>query len=331
MKITRYKSKNTVQLIKDWNDLGAVLGVKTNVMSWVLTKRDSMQRKIKLGEREVYKSSGPLHFVQNRLISMLEPMFDSIENTDCVIAYRKGVAPTDVVKSVKHAKMLITADIRHYYDNIKISHIEYCLTELGMQPLGARLVARYCVVKKGNRHTLQQGSPASPVMSNIVGHFYFDKPIQEWLAEKNIDCTYLRYCDNIALFIHSDPPDDFSEEFKKFVKTQVWVQGGFKTHKWNSIRDNNPVMHQKFLGIVVNAEARTELDSIDQLRATLFNCVRNGFYAEALKHLESKGVKVKNKLNAKDLYIENFKAYLRGHINYIARISDKFIFHLNTF
>jgi len=324
MKIKRTVNPEAAGLIKDWGDLGAALGVKTNVMSWVLHERDNMQKKIRLGEREVYKSAGPLHFIQNRLICMLEPMFNKLEGTEGVIAYRKGVTATDVVKNVPHARVLVSCDIRHYYDNVTISHIENCLVQMGMQPLGARLVARYCVVKKGNRHTLQQGSPASPVMSNIVGYFYFDRPIKEWLANhKNVNCTYLRYCDNIALFIHNDPPEEFCLEFKAFVKLQLKAHGNFRTHKWNTITDRNPVMHQKFLGIIVNAEARAELDAVDSLRAALFNCLRNGFKNEAERYLTMKGVNLKRRFHGDSLYTENFKSYLRGHINYVNRVSGK--------
>ena len=90
------------------------------------------------------------------------------------MAYRKGVSATKYIReSIPHARLLVTFDIKKYYDNVTLKHIEECLTKCGFQVLGARLVGRYCVVRKGNRSTLQQGSPVSPAISNIVGHFHF--------------------------------------------------------------------------------------------------------------------------------------------------------------
>ena len=322
MHIYRFTNPNNLDTFTDWFSIGAAIGVKANIMSWVLNKRDSMQHKIKLGERTVFRSDPALRFVQSRMNTLLVPLFEKLPDTDHVIAYRKGITATDVVRNVPHAKTFISFDVRHYYDNITLPMIEQSLSQLGLPRLGARLIGRYCIVKKGQRHTLQQGSPTSPVISNIVGHFLLDKPVLAWLENSGVKVTYLRYCDNVAFFVHEDCPDDFPKLLKDFVK-ETYKKTGFKTHKWATVADNHPVMHQKFLGMVINAEARAELDVFNRLRAMLFNACRFGFPIEAEKYLAIRGIRIPRHINAKELCTDKYVQHLRGHVQYIKRLNRK--------
>ena len=324
MQVNRTTNESAVSRIYDWYTLGAAIGVKTNVMSYVLKSRDSMQKRIKLGERTVYKSEPLLRHVQSRLITLVEPLFDALPETESVLAYRKGITATEVVRKVPHAKTFISFDIRHYYDSVTLDHIAACLCKLGMGEAGAKLVARYCIVKNKKKSTLQQGSPVSPVLSNIVGHFYFDKPIKEWLRNNypTLQVTYLRYCDNIALFVHDDMPEGFSDALKAYVKETLKADG-FLTHKWATVADNHPVMHQKFLGMVINAEARAELDTVDRLRAILFNWCRTGLWNETKKFMSAYMEKDSHHFKKEQLLMQKFKQHLRGHVQYIKRLSRK--------
>ncbi len=308
--------------ITDWYGLGSIIGVKTSTMAWTLKNRDSMQHKIKLGERAVYRSAPSLRFVQSRLCSLLEPLFDSLPDNDTAIAYRKGITATDVVKRVPHAETLMTFDIRHYYDSVTLEMIQDCLVGCGMNELGAKLVGRYCTVRKNGRLTLQQGSPASPVLSNIVGHFLLDQPIINYLKTEwpYVNATYLRYCDNVALFVHEPVQDGFYTSYKEWVKSRL-RSVGIRTHKWSRVADNNPVLHQKFLGMVLNAEARAELALVDRLRATLFNWCRKGVEAASETFFDSQGINVK--FASQTLLGEKFGQHARGHIQYIKRLNPK--------
>ena len=310
--------------ITDWYSLGAAIGVKANLLSWVLHERSNMQKRIRLGKRTVYRSDTYLRHIQRRLLTLLEPMFDALPDTKAVLAYRKGITATDVVRKVPHAKVLISFDIRHYYDSVTLQCLENCLVKMGFPRLGARLIGRYCVVQQQGRHTLQQGSPASPVLSNIVGHYVFDRVIENWLrsAYPDVQVTYLRYCDNIALFVHSEMPHDFSEKLKAFVKSSLAKQG-FKTHKWATVADNHPVMHQKFLGMVINAEARVALDMVDRLRAMLLNWCRHGLEVETNVFLTSNNIRKTRNYVDHGIMQEKYKQHLRGNIQYVKRINRK--------
>lgn len=309
------------ELLTNWNTIGAAIGVRADRMVWALKNRDNMQKRIKLGKRVVYKSAPCLNFVQSRLITLLEPLMNALPLQNCSIAYRRGVSPQKVLREVRHAKVLISFDIRHYYDSITLELLEKCLMRCGLPRLGARLVGRYNVVQNGGRHTLQQGSPCSPVLSNIVGNVLIDQPINEWIKTNypNLDVSYIRYCDNVALFIHDNIPSDFKERYKNAVR-EILAKSGLKSHKWATVADNHPVMHQKFLGMVLNAHARVDMETLDRLRAEIFNCMRNGFLAEFNKYQTSEGYDASSFVSSsilKDMYIK----HLKGRINYISAIN----------
>lgn len=324
MQIKR-NDQDAIYSIFNWNQLGAILGAKANTMAYALSARDSLQKKIQLGERTVYESAPSLKLIQTRLGRFLEPLFAQVPDNDCAIAYRKGVSPVDVIRDIPHAKVLIGFDIRHYFDNVRLEkHLVPSLVKLGFCETGARLMGRYCIVKKKDFSCLQQGSPASPVISNIVGHYYIDRQIKNWLAERwpGLNATYIRYCDNVALFVHDDLPEGFYDEYKTFVKGTL-LNNGFKTHSWSKIADNNPVAHQKFLGLVLNCEIRTELEQFDRLRAMLLNWARFGIAESSRMYMEKQGVDFDYSFDCQDIWNLNFKRVIRGHINYIARVSKK--------
>ena len=272
-------------LIGDWYTLAAALDVLPHILAWTLRERRKMQRPIRLKKRVVYQSAPALLYVQNRLTTLIAPLVDELPDEDAILAYRQGRSYMSALKQQAGAKLLIHTDVRHYYDHVRLGHIEAALTELGFSPAGARLVGRYCVVNTRQGQTLQQGSPVSPALSNLVGARCFDRPIRAWLRQcyPDLPATYLRYCDNLALFVHGEAPEGFSQAYKSAVKTLL-AERGFTTHNWATISNNHPKRNQQFLGIVLNGQARLERSRTDNLRAMLYNCCLHGFVPEGRRY-----------------------------------------------
>ena len=133
--------------------------------------------------------------------------------------------------------------------------------------------------------------------------------------------TYVRYCDNIALFLHDGVPEGFTDKFKSFVR-ETFRSGGFRTHKWNCITDSNPVKNQKFLGVVLNAEARVELAVVDRLRAILFNWCLFGGQCTADRFMSEEGIQLRDFM-FDGMKVGKLRQIMRGHINYVKRINSK--------
>lgn len=323
------KDSSAVGIITDWHTLGAVLNIPTHELSWVLHERSTMQHRIILNGRTVYKSDPPLRNIQAKLSMLFEPLLDELPGNDCVLSYRRGLTPVDVLKKFTGSKMMISFDIRKYYDNITLDHIEESLVQCGFTHAGAKLAGRYCLVRRETgRTTLQQGCPASPAISNLVGYFFIDAPIKGWLKREypELDYRYIRYCDNVTLFLAQDEPEGFRERYNEAVR-DILKPYGFKTHDWNSISNNHPKRNQKFLGIILNKEARIERGKIDELRAIMFNMCYLGLSSQSLRYLEKKGAihQVHETItdDALKVLTRSMRSIMRGHIAYVTQVNEK--------
>ena len=327
-----------VGLINDWYDLSAATGAKAQTLSYALRNKKDLQRKIHIKDRIVYESAPSLKLVQEALMTLLIPLQDSLP-TEQMLAYIKGKSPVKVLRdNCIGYKYEMKFDVRKCYDNITFKHIVTSLQNLGFTHMGAKLVARYCVVERrvsSNKsiNTLQQGSPTSPVISNIVGYYFMDLPIMTWLEEQKkarpgLDIKYYRYSDNIVIFADGPLTDTFFKEYKAMCKKTL-ADGGFKTHMWKLLPANHPKQNQKFLGIVLNKVARVEKDVYDRLRAILFNCCTKGIAAEAERYysihpynaLDSG--QIKNAIVQQELKIEKMLASVQGQVSYVSSINEK--------
>lgn len=341
--ITRYSKdlfespQSAFGFIDDWYDLGVQIGVKVKTLSYSLKERDNLQKLIRLGDRVVYDSAPALKRVQNRLTAFLTQLYDFID-TDHLLGYIKGKDPRKIVREecTGHS-YLVHFDIKGYYDHIRIHHIVDTLKTFGFSHRGAKLIARYCVVRreiKGKTiSTLQQGSPASPILSNLVGYRMFDEALMVWLNDHfssmpEISFKYMRYSDNVALFLNGEIPIESIQAYKDFVRDHL-TQMGFKTHKWVTRPNNHPKQNQKFLGIVLNQIARIEKDKFNRLRATLFNACSKGLSDAAEQYFNSGEAELPTMLESsytnhaviKQLMVDKFVQSMNGNIAYIKSIN----------
>lgn len=312
--------------IKDWYDLAALLDIPVNKLTYVLRDVGAHQSKKKVGKRTVYSSSHVLAPIQRKLaLGLLNDVFEGLPDTEAAIAYRPGISPVKVIKDMTGYDMVITTDIKGYYDHIKYKHVVSVLTRCGFCREGASLIARYCCVHRDTFYTLQQGSAASPVLSNIVGHFYIDKPMEgalDILREAGLEVTYLRYCDNLAFFIKGSASRELTDRFRGKV-AEILLEGGFKTHDWRFMTGNHPRCNQQFLGLVLNKKARVARTSTDVLRGALYRACLHGM--SSLN--EYAGIRAECTLQkakyVPGALVKHVKASLSGSIAYINSVNEK--------
>lgn len=324
--MTTLETNSELGLVTDWYSLSALIHVGPYLLTYCLHRGKELRTRINLGKRVVYKSAPPLQFIQSRLAQLFNSIMEGMDGNEDAIAYRPGIAPANVIKELTDYDTLVTTDICKYYDHVHMEHIETALKGCGMQRLGARLVARYCLAGRG----LQQGSPASPALSNIVGVHYFDRPIRKWLRENwpAVEVRYVRYCDNLALFVKNEPPEGFVEAYKEFVKGHMQASG-FRTHAWSRINKSHPKRHQAFLGIVLNHNARVERRSIDRLRAIFYTRCTHGNAVLAERLMVSKGGERPGDAHefvnnlGQEVLKKKVEATLKGHIAYVRPINSR--------
>lgn len=324
MKKLVYKNINKYSFVIDFHTLGIVTNVLPNVYSYLYhhVRSGAEHKKIVLKKgRVVYKSSPTLYKAQYGIGTLLGSLVEETAG-DWLLSYRKGLNPINALKEFSGSKCMIHFDIKKYFDNIKFEHIVQTLQYFGFSA-GAKLVARYCVLPN-NR--LQQGSAASPAVSNLVGMYLFDSKIMKYL-ESYEGISYVRYCDNIVIFSKDSV---LSEEFYNEYKTvcnNILKEAGFNTHKWVKTSNNNPKRNMKWLGVVLNNLMRAETREYDSLRGLLFSLAKASDIKWALLKNGGRLIQnvggISNRVKGDYYVINKFIHHLTGKVAYINNINNK--------
>ena len=111
-----------------------------------------------------------------------------------VHGYQKGKSPITNARAHINKAAIIKIDLANFFPGISGGMIHSALTShpYHMQPRAATLITALCTY----RGILPQGSPASPIISNIVARSLDIKLIN--FAKKH-RCTFTRYADDITI------------------------------------------------------------------------------------------------------------------------------------
>lgn len=330
-----------IKFISDYQTLGMSAGIKPQTLSYLLQHKEGGKRVI---DEQVYKvpvkkgrmtygSRPALRYVQSRLGFMLLRLQRTI-NTDHLWSYKPGFNVYNHIQDVSNSKYFVECDIKKYFDHINTTKIADTLHYLGMGKRGSMLTARYLTVLRQSARgkpirTLQQGSPASPYMSNLVGYYYLDIPILQWVDEMHkkyprAKITYRRYCDNLVMALDGEIPMDLPKEAKQMMIDTI-LGAKFGYHGLRVTPNNHPKKHQKFLGVVLNDKIRIEKEKYEELRAILFNACRKGLDVAAKDYFEKNPIMYKpeyedpRQLNK--VYHQKFKMVMGGKIANITSIN----------
>jgi retron-type reverse transcriptase len=107
-----------------------------------------------------------------------------------------------------------SVDIEDFFPSTPLSKVVGALTELGYPRRGAGLIAKLCCYNG----MLSQGSPASPILSNLV---FRDADAELSVTAKKFELHYTRYADDIVF----SGKGAFPEEIKTAVHTVIQSRG----------------------------------------------------------------------------------------------------------
>lgn len=139
----------------------------------------------------------------------------SVKLPDCVYGFVQGRSVVDAAQIHCRATWVYSLDIRDFFPNTSADQVFGALTGLGYAEHGATLITRLCTFNG----CLPQGSPASPVLSNLV-FMPFDIQLQDIARVDNV--RYTRYADDIVFSGQGEPPHDLAERVKAVVIGGGW-------------------------------------------------------------------------------------------------------------
>ena len=149
------------------------------------------------GKRTITAPAGYLKGAQKAISVLLSLLYSAPE---MVNGFTAGRSVETNAEAHMGKNYVFNTDLKDFFPSITARMVRHALEDLGVKPEVARYISVLCTITtEGDdlpEDVLPQGSPASPVLSNIVCR-NMDRHI-DWLARK-YGVTYTRYADDMTM------------------------------------------------------------------------------------------------------------------------------------
>jgi RNA-directed DNA polymerase len=296
-------SMSKLQLLKstsNLHDVANLLGLKPAHLSYNLYKKSDVQKYIKFeipkrygGKRAICAPIADLKHIQGLLAALLMECLDELNAKYNRQAAHGFITDRSILtNSHQHRgrSYVLNIDLQDFFGSINFGRVRGFFIadkDFALQPAVATVLAQIACFE--NR--LPQGSPASPVISNLIGNVLDTHLIK--LARK-YDCVYTRYADDLTF---STNLPKFPEELAQ-LKDGAWTTGaallkiikksGFSVNE-SKVRLQFEDSQQNVTGLVVNHKANTPASYRSTLRAMAKNLFKTGSFTHDTYIKDSSG------------------------------------------
>lgn len=316
-----------------------ILGFSPNKLSYILFKIPPKEKycsfKIKKKNGELREISAPeprLKNLQRRLANLLNTCSSEIDKIDKMAGrkplshgFKNKLSIYTNAQIHKNRRYVLNFDLKDFFPTINFGRVRgYFIKNkhFELHKNVATVIAQIAC----HDNQLPQGSPCSPIISNLIGHLLDVRLVQ--LAKKN-GCSYSRYADDITFSTNQKEfPNEVAYQDKgnlgawhlsEILERQV-LRSGFII---NSNKTNMRCRHNRQLvtGLIVNEKVNIRSEYYKLARAMTHSLFKTGKY------------KIPAKLSPMDIQDKGYKtisetslARLEGilnHIYYIKNRTDK--------
>lgn len=282
-----------LQSTRNPSDLAKLLGYKPSTISFIIYK---IPENYKYAEFTIPKSGGGfrkitapknrLKLLQHRLADLLQRCYEEILGADTnrralSHGYRKNCSIITNARNHVKKRYVFNIDLKDFFPSINFGRVRgYFIKSRDFQldPRVATVIAQIMCYK----NSLPQGSPVSPVMSNLIGHILDIRLVQ---LSKKAGCSYSRYVDDITFSTNK-------KEFPSLIASQdsagVWnpseklikiiKRAGFDINL-QKVSMQYRTNQQIATGLVVNKKVNIRASYYRQARAMCHSLFQSGeFY-----------------------------------------------------
>jgi RNA-directed DNA polymerase len=227
--------------------------------------------------------SAPMPLLKSTQIWILENVLNRVAVHEAAHGF---VSEKNIVSNAKlhvGAKIVVNFDLENFFPSISYKRVKGIFRSFGYSESLATVFAlvstapeteeieidsKTYFVALGERH-LPQGSPASPMISNIAVR-RLDKSLSKIAA--NLGFKYTRYADDLTF-----STDEKDADVKKLMIQVRYIVGkqGFKVNE-NKTRILRGGRQQEVTGIVVNDKISIDRKTLRKFRAVLHQAENNG-------------------------------------------------------
>ena len=225
------------------------------------------------GRRRITAPVGKLKGVLKCLSQILAPYYSPLESTHG-FAVGRSVASNASVHVDKN--YVLNIDLKDFFPSISSASVKKALLDHGLNQEVSELISRLVtipVAKEGSQmtiHALPQGSPCSPLISNMVCQ-NLDRRL-EGLA-KRFGVKYTRYADDITFSSNHHVYSTSGELLAELYR--IVEECGFTINE-KKTRLQKRGERQEVTGVVVNEKINSHRSFRKNLRAAVFSAELNG-------------------------------------------------------
>ena len=290
------KSIDRLLEARDLSKLAKLLGYNARTLSFIVYvipdadkyKTFTIPKKTG-GEREIKAPISRLKVLQRRLAALLQDCFEELYGVDArrralSHGFRRGHSILTNANNHGGKRYVFNIDLDGFFPSINFGRVRgYFISNRDFQlnPSVATVIAQIAC----HNNELPQGSPLSPVISNLIGNILDIRLVR--LAKK-ARCVYSRYADDITF---STREKCFPAQVAAQNRSRDWVPGdeledaisrsGFRINR-NKISMQYRCSRQMATGLVVNERPNIRADYYRQARAMCNSLFRTGeFYLGA--------------------------------------------------
>ena len=257
--------KNGIPIIFDFKHLSLLLGYEPHEIAFYLFAQDAeFYNKIyipkKNGEKRV------IDIPSDRLKDIQRWILDNIlvkyQLHDCCFGFRKGKSIYDNAINHINQACVLNFDLKDFFPSIKQKQVFLLFYNQGY----TKKVSYYLSKLLTKEGVLPQGSPASPMISNIIA-YKLDKRLSSVANKYN--ATYSRYADDITFSGKRNIVNLIPIVYK------IIVDEGFQVNKQKT-RYAYDYQRQEVTGLVVNKKVSIPKKYIRELKKEIYFCKKYG-------------------------------------------------------
>ena len=279
---------------KSLPQLARVLGVKPASLSFVLywlpddQKYEAFTIPKKGGGRRLILAPKPrLKMIQAKLAELLLDIHIELENArsrvQCQLAhgFKRDFSIVTNATAHRNKRYVFNADLKDFFPSINFGRVLGFFAKdrnFALEPKVATVIAQVAC----HNNQLPQGSPCSPVISNLIAHV-LDIHLNK--VARIARCTYTRYVDDLTF---STNEKNFPASVARLVagSSDAWVPGdglvkyvyraGFKLN-YDKTRMQRRDSRQDATGLIVNKKVNVRNEYYKIARAKCHHLFVNGF------------------------------------------------------
>lgn len=294
------------------SDLAKILGVKPAGLSYVLYKKGPAANYVQFtipkrfgGTRSIAAPTDPLKMIQKRLSNVLQNCAEEINAANqfkAQIAHgfvRKRSIVTNA-EAHRRRRYVFNVDLEDFFGTINFGRVRGFFIKDRHFALPAPVATVIAQIVCFN-NSLPQGSPCSPVVSNLIGHVLDVHLVR---IAKREGCTYTRYADDLT-FSTNKPLFPTSIAVPIAGRPNAWQPGSRLAHSIGKCGFSvNPAKtrmqyrdsRQEVTGLVVNQKINVRHEYRHTVRAMVNRLVKTGAFQHTRYAIDSSGARIRQDL-----------------------------------